>query len=97
MVASGKVRGAKVGRRVLIPFEDIDGLVRKAAVAPMTPPPPSALDASGRARPLGPGEALWRARRASEALEALDGLGEEAEQAVTLAALLEGLGEGPAR
>ena len=96
MVSSGKVRGSKVGRRVLIPFEDLDGLVRKSAVSPAVAPPSSALDASGRARPLGPGEAAWRARRAIEALDSLDGLGDDAEQAGTLSGLLDGLAGGPA-
>lgn len=99
LVKSGQVRGCKVGRRLLIPYEDLNTRVLKIEAAAPAAPVPTAfasVDASGRAVALSPEEARRRAEGAIRALAALDDPAEEAEQRSTLAGLLEALGV-PAR
>lgn len=88
LVDAGKVRGRKVGRRLLIPFEDLDAHILEPD-DPRSPTmeatlPRSSFDARGRAIPLPPDEERRRAREAILALDQLDDMGDEDEQRATL-------------
>ncbi len=104
LVDAGKVRGVKVGRRLLIPFEDLDRHILRAedhrpesqeapamAIAPTPPSTHRSVDARGRALPMTDEEIRLRAEAAIRALDALDDMGDEDEQRQTLDALMEGI------
>jgi excisionase family DNA binding protein len=103
LVDAGKVAGHKVGRRVLIPFEDFDRLIsqpgtkeaRPMSIAPSTTSPHRSVDARGRALPMTDAEVRARAKVAIRALDALDDIGDEAEQLQTLEALIEAIDSEP--
>ena len=98
LVVAGKVRGLKLGRRLLIPFDDLDAHVLEAGArkgrptveATITQP---SFDARGRAIPLPPDKERRRALEAIRALDELDKMGDEEEQRATLRALMQGLNE----
>jgi len=98
LVDAGMVRGLKVGRRLLIPFDDLDRHIlriedhRSPAMATATHPHRS-VDARGRAIPLAPEEARRRAEEGIRALDALLDMGDEAEQAATFAAVAAAIDE----
>lgn len=96
LVDAGRVRGRKVGRRLLIPYEDLDAMVLRIqdhgspTTMQATLSQPS-VDARGRAIPLDPDRARARAAEALRALEDLDAMGDEDEQRSTFAALAAGI------
>ncbi len=107
MVDAGAVRGIKVGRRLLIPFDDLDGhlLLRAPARRPRTRETPtmaiantpvtprSSVDARGRAIPMTEAEVRARAEAIARGLDALDDMGDADEQRESLDALLVALEE----
>lgn len=99
LVDAGQVRGRKVGRRLVIPFEDLDAHILKIGDhRPGRPTvqatlPQSTFDARGRAIPLPADEERRRATEAIRALDELDEMGDEDEQRATLEALLMNLDE----
>ncbi len=101
LVDAGAVRGLKVGRRLLIPFEDLDRHILKIederrpamATAPQVASPYRSVDVHGRALPLTADEARRRAEEGIRALDALDDMGDEEEQRRTFEALKEGIDE----
>ena len=101
LVAAGKVRGRKVGRRLLIPFEDLDRLIlpiddhRRPAMPSASPtvPPRSAVDARGRLLPLSDEQLRERASDVARGLAQLDDMGDADEQGRTLDALIAALDE----
>jgi len=101
LVDAGKVRGHKVGRRLLIPFEDLDRHIHRIedhrspdmATAEQATHPHRSVDARGRAIPLTADEARGRAEEGIRALDALLGIGDEAEQAATFAAVAAAIDE----
>jgi excisionase family DNA binding protein len=105
LVDAGKVRGHKVGRRVLIPFEDLDRLILRfpdrgspdMATAQQATPTRRSLDEQGRAVPLSDEDLRRRAEEGRRLLAALDDIGDEPEQRETFAALKAALDEGRAR
>jgi excisionase family DNA binding protein len=100
LVDAGRVRGLKVGRRLLIPFEDLDRHVVGQAVrpavgrnpvmasAPAIASPHRSVDASGRALPMTDAEIRARNAVAIRALDAIAEMGDEDEQQQTLDALM---------
>jgi excisionase family DNA binding protein len=95
LVDAGKVRGRKVGRRLVIPFEDLDAHIlrledhwRPAAQATH---PHASFDVRGRAVPLLEDEERRRQAEALRALDDLDAMGDDDEHEATFAALVEGL------
>jgi excisionase family DNA binding protein len=98
LVDAGKVRGRKVGRRLVIPFEDLDAHILEVGDDPRRPTmpatrPQSTFDARGRALPLGADEERRRAAEAILALDQLDEMGDEDEQRATLQGLMVNLDE----
>jgi excisionase family DNA binding protein len=97
LVDAGKVRGLRVGRRLILPFEDLDAhiLSSERPRRPTMPAtlPRSAFDARGRAVALPEGEERARQAEALRALDELDAMGDEAEQAATFAALAAAIDE----
>lgn len=99
MVESGRVRGYKAGRRLLIPFEELDRAIvpfeeqRRATLSEASSAvlPERSIDARGRAIPLSEEEIARRAEAAIRALDALDDMGDEDEQRETLDALIEAI------
>src|SRR4051794_28013407 len=84
LVDVGKVRGLKLGRRLVIPFEDLDAHIlrigdhgRPAMQATLSRP---TFDARGRALPLSPEEARRRSEEALRALADVEAMGDEEEQ-----------------
>jgi excisionase family DNA binding protein len=96
LVDAGRVRGLKLGRRLLIPFQDLDHILeaepRRRPTMQATLPRP-AFDARGRAVPLPADEERLRQAEALRALDELDAMGDEAEQAATFAALAAAIDE----
>jgi excisionase family DNA binding protein len=90
LVDAGKVRGRKVGRRLVIPFEDLDAHILETMPATR---PQSTFDARGRALPLAADEERRRAAEAILALDRLDEMGDEDEQRATLQGLMVNLDE----
>jgi excisionase family DNA binding protein len=97
LVDAGKVRGRKVGRRLLIPFEDIDAHIlriedhrRPTVQATLSQ---SSFDARGRAIPLPADEERRRAEQAIRALDELDEMGDDDEQRATFATLVAAVDE----
>jgi len=103
LVDSGKVRGFKVGRRLVIPFEEIDRATIRTdkhrrqpmSIANTAVSPHPSVDAHGRAIPLSAEEIRQRAEASIRALDALDDMGDEDEQRATLEALIEGIDAHP--
>jgi excisionase family DNA binding protein len=98
LVDAGKVRGRKVGRRLVIPFEDLDAHILEIGDEPRRPTmqatrPRSTFDARGRALPLPADEERRRADEAILALDRLDEMGDEDEQRATLRGLMANLDE----
>ena len=95
LVDAGKVRGRKLGRRLLIPFEDLDAHILKLEdhrrPAMQATLPQASFDARGRAVPLPEDEERRRQAEALRALDELDAMGEDEEQAATFLALVKGL------
>jgi excisionase family DNA binding protein len=96
LVGAGKVRGRKVGRRLVIPFEDLDSHILEIGDEPPRPAmqatlPQGSFDARGRAVPLPEDEEQRRQAEALRALDQLDAMGDEDEQGATFAALVDGL------
>jgi excisionase family DNA binding protein len=97
LVGAGKVRGFRVGRRVVIRFEDFDRCLAdrqegpKMASAPAQASPHRSVDARGRALPMTEAEVRARAPAIARGLAELDAMGDEDEQRATLDALLAGL------
>jgi excisionase family DNA binding protein len=90
LIDGGQVRGLKVGRRVIIPFEDFDAHVSKNLDEPRKARPARAsFDARGQAIPLPAEEEAHRQAGALLALDKLDDLGDDGEQAATFALLAE--------
>jgi excisionase family DNA binding protein len=100
LVASESVPSYRLGRRVLVPYRDADQFVRQQqqkrartmAIAP-TISPQSSVDARGRALPLTEAEVRARAEAVARGLEALDAMGDAAEQRETLAYLMTAIDE----
>jgi excisionase family DNA binding protein len=95
LVDAGKVRGRKVGRRLVIPFEDLDAHIlkledhrRPAVQATLTQ---GSFDVRGCAVALPEDEERRRRAEALRALDTLDTMGDDDEQEATFAALVEGL------
>jgi hypothetical protein len=61
--------------------------------APVLTSPPRSFDASGRALPLTPEEIYQRAALALQALDSLEGMGDEEEQRETFAYLVRAVNE----
>jgi excisionase family DNA binding protein len=104
LVDAGKVRGHKVGRRVLIPYEDLDRHILSiedhrrnamSAAAPQVTLPRRATDDRGRLIPLSPEQARLRAEEALRALDDVATIGDEDERRTTFEALVQGLNEEP--
>jgi excisionase family DNA binding protein len=109
MIARGDVRGLKVGRRTVVPFEDLDRHVlridpRTEEVPVMAAPAPTAAvpasphrstDARGRLLPRTEEEVRRRNAEAIRAMDELAAIGDLDEQDATLAALLVALDEDP--
>jgi excisionase family DNA binding protein len=98
LVDAGKVRGRKVGRCLVIPFEDLDAHILEVGDEPRRPTMPatrprSSFDARGRALPLPADEERRRADEAILALDRLDEMGDEDEQRATLRGLMVNLDE----
>src|SRR4051812_1582929 len=106
LVDAGKVRGLKVGRRLLIPFADMDRLILKGpadragtreanamSAAPTITPPRRAFDEQGRVLPLSPEDFRRQAEEGIRALLAVRDMGDEAEQRATFDALMTALEE----
>jgi excisionase family DNA binding protein len=106
LVDAGKVRGMKVGRRLLIPYEDLDRHILRIsdhrprpqeaptmAIAPTPVSPRSSVDAHGRAIPMTEAEVRARAGAITRGLDALDDMGDADEQRESLDALLAALEE----
>ena len=99
MVESGRIRSYKAGRRLLIPFEELDRAIvpfeehRRANMSQGSSAvmPERTIDARGRAIPLSDEELDRRAEAAIRALDALDDMGDEDEQRETLDALIEAI------
>lgn len=95
LVDAGKVRGRKVGRRLVIPFEDLDAHIleaeadRRATVQATLHQP--AFDQRGRALPLPVDEERRRAAEAIRALDELASQGDDDEQSETFDALVEAI------
>ena len=99
LVDAGKVRGRKLGRRVLIPFADLDDLWNRAdgpgrPSMQATPPPPPMM---GEARPFVPPMAASElARRNAAAVAFLDEMeadaGSEQDQREAMDVLRQALG-----
>ena len=107
-VEDGSIRGVKFGRRLLIPFEDIDRHLNDVteprpgtqepstmAIAPTTVSPHRSVDSTGRALPMTDAEVRARAEVAIRALDAIDDMGDEEEQRQTLEALMEAIDAEP--
>lgn len=95
LVDSGEVRRRKVGRRLPIPFEDLDRHIlrikdHRRPTLPTTQQavlPRRSIDPRGRSIPTTPEAVRARAAEIAAGLDALDGMGDEQEQRETLAAL----------
>ena len=104
LVDSGKVRGLKVGRRLLIPFEDVDRYILRAdarppraqetpAVATARTPAADPPSSEGPYVPAVSAEELARRNRdLLDLLRSWESEGDEEEQRETLAVLRESLG-----
>jgi excisionase family DNA binding protein len=98
LVDAGAVRGLKIGRRLVIPFQDLDDHIlrterdRRPTAMPATLPQ-STFDARGRALPLSPEEARRRSEEALRALADVEAMGDEEEQRATFAALAQAIDE----
>jgi excisionase family DNA binding protein len=90
LVDAGKVRGIKVGRRLLIPFEDLDRHILRMddhrpktqevptmAIAPTTVSPHRSVDATGRALPMTEAEIRARAEAVIRALDEIADMTDE--------------------
>ena len=106
LVDAGKVRGRKVGRRLLIAYEDLDRHILSfedhrrtamSAAAPQATLPRQSTDERGRAIPLTEEQARLRAEEALRALDDIESMGDEDEQRETFDALMRGLAEDPLR
>jgi excisionase family DNA binding protein len=104
LVDAGKVQGRKVGRRLLIPYEDLDRHILSfedhrrdamSAAVPQVTLPRRSTDARGRLIPLSPEEARLRAEEALRALDDVAAMGDEEEQRATLDMLMQALNEEP--
>jgi excisionase family DNA binding protein len=107
LVDSGRVRGLKVGRRLIIPFDDLDrhvvsqadrsagGRTPAMSIALPCVSPHRSVDASGRALPMTDAEIRARAEIAIRALDAVADMGDEDEQRQTLDALMEAIDAEP--
>ncbi len=97
LVDAGRVRGRKVGRRLLIPFENLDTLVLRIqdhrSPTMQAALPQSTFDARGRALALPPKEERRRADEAIRALDQLDTMGDDEEQRATFAVLVAAIEE----
>jgi excisionase family DNA binding protein len=103
-VEDGSIRGVKLGRRLLIPFEDVDrrldgvaglhpGTREERTVATIHRPAGDPAAAEGPYVPPVAAEALARSNRELvELLDAWESEGDEEEQRETLAVLRESLG-----
>jgi excisionase family DNA binding protein len=83
MVDAGKVRGLKVGSRLLIPFEDLDKFIQEGpttmAIAD-TPAPTAAIDpATGRLLPQSDAQRKARSEALGRALDAMAAMTDEAD------------------
>ena len=86
LVDSGRVRGLKVGRRLLVPFDDMDRLIldgqgtqeTPAMATASTPSRPGSVDiATGRLRPLTDQERRERTAALRVALDEVAGITDE--------------------
>jgi excisionase family DNA binding protein len=97
LVDAGKLRGYKVGRRVLIPPEDLFRLMRRKGRSPMSTaqqaPPRGVVDAQGRLIPMTEEEVRAAAPAIARGLDTIDDMGDPDEQRATLDALMAGLDE----
>jgi excisionase family DNA binding protein len=95
LVDAGKVRGLKLGRRLVIPFQDVDDHILGAEKARRPTMPATltraAFDARGRALPLPADEESLRRAEALRALDELAAMGDDEEQRETFAALVEAI------
>lgn len=107
LVDAGKVRGIKVGRRLLIPFEDLDRhILRLADHRPRTqevpamaiantPIPPAAIDpATGRLLPLSDRERASRSAALARTLDDIAGIADETDADETWAEVFRGIDAG---
>jgi excisionase family DNA binding protein len=102
LVDAGKVRGHKVGRRLLIPYADLDRHILSfedhrrdamSAAAPQATLPRRSVDDRGRLVPMTEEEVRGRAEAIARGLDALDDMGDEDEQRQTLDALMVAIDE----
>src|SRR5262245_52229248 len=97
----GSLRGVRVGRRVLIPFEETDrriagpapGPGRQPVMAPTPVPAPNATVDGPYVPPVSAEELARRNRGLVELLDVWESEGDEQEQRATLAVLREAQGE----
>lgn len=105
LIESGAIRGLKVGRRVLIPFDDVDGylLGRSVRPVPVRQPAMAAIhrttgpdeaDGLPYVPPLSPEDLARRNRDAAALLDSWEAEGDADEQRETMAVLREALGPG---
>jgi excisionase family DNA binding protein len=97
LVEAGAVRGLKVGRRLIIPFEDADRYILGRCVRPSPGSPSVMATIHPRAEPpyvppVGPDERARRHRAAVALLDSWEAEGDEREQRETMAVLREALG-----
>lgn len=101
LVDAGAVRGLKVGRRLLIPYADLDRHILRIAdhgrtamaTAEQVDSRRRTFDDRGRAIPMTEDEARGRAEAIARGLDSLDDLGDEAEQRATLEYLMAAIDE----
>jgi excisionase family DNA binding protein len=93
LVEAGAVRGLKVGRRLLIPYADLDRHILRRAVA-MAVVQPRPAEAAPYVPPISAEELTRRNARAVELLDSWMTEGDEQEQHETMAVLREALGPG---
>jgi hypothetical protein len=100
LVESGRVRGLKVGRRLLTPFEDLDRLVTGQAGSPtvgsnpVMATTPKATTEGPHLPPVSDEEQARRNRAAIARLDAWEAEGDEQEQRETMEILRQALGRG---
>lgn len=95
LVEAGAVRGLKVGRRLLIPYADLDRhLLRRAVAMAVAQPQPAETSSRPYVPPLSAEELAARNRETVALLESWASEGDEDEQRETLAVLRQALGPG---
>jgi excisionase family DNA binding protein len=107
LVDAGKVRGIKVGSRLLIPFEDVDRLILRAedrsprtqersamAIANTTAPPAAIDPATGRLLPMSDAQRKARSEALGRALDAMAAMTDETDTDLAWRDVFRGIDEG---